>query len=210
MNRAERRERARFERAKRQREAPAECALLDRSGKVCSRVFMRQQSPIDQMRLIKAGQGFASVAEADAAGRIDLVRTFVRDRGVAGPPWIFREQEDGRDLAPHEPVVVPQIDPSLVSFDLSPWPGLREQIEELLEVFPSGELWPLEAALFAMCGMSIAKHGGLNQESTGAILEDLRDFLDRSGYGAAFDRKRIREAIATLPRLRLRYLELTK
>lgn len=205
-NRAERRA---FERARRRaHEASTGSRVLrayGRDGKVHFEVALEADTePHTQLRLIKYPPGYDGplyerVSDAEAAGRLDLVRAYLYD--PRHPPC-YREARTGRDQLPSAPV---EQEFRIPSHEQVP-EALEKLRDEVWAAFPEGEIFPTEALLLAWVVSNFRTIEDFGSRE--AFLARLTAFLDESGARQNMGDQRAFEMVARLPDLWRRWSEL--
>lgn len=192
MNRAERR-------AAGKRRGPWKIPAYDREGReVFAQYVPEDREPHDQVRVVvldgEAAKNppFKTVAEAEAAGRLDLIRCFVLDRSVT--PWRMVEQEDGRDPAPMVPVAKNFLRSTHASVMSKEVVDLAHQILALVP-----DAMPIQAFLLAFIETEF--EAGKDPDPDRVIK-----FVVDSGYATDHSPMTVLRELQTLPALRVRWM----
>lgn len=190
MNRAERR-------AAGKRSGPWKIPAYDREGnQVFAQYVPEDREPHDQVRVVvlegedAKNPPFKTVAEAEAAGRLDLVRCFVLDRSVT--PWRMVEQEDGRDPAPFVPVAK-----NFLRNTMTMSKEVVDLAHQILTLVP--DAMPVRAFLLAFIELEF--EAGKEPDA-----DRVLKFVIDSGYATDHSPMTIMREIASLPALRERWM----
>lgn len=219
MNRAERRQEARrsfdaaAERGRKRAEGSRVIRAYTRDGEVAFEYFHEAtEEPAAQIRIVEVpasytGPPIRSVPDAEAAGYVDWIRCFLYD---PTHPGCYREVPGGQDRLPH--VTAPaSVDEWVRNFTDPRDEALPNAQAEILKVFPEGEIFPLEALMLAWMRREVGAVGvleGATHEEQVAFSGRFWEMLQRTGMLEQFSVNRCKEAIARLPALRRRWLEL--
>lgn len=164
-------------------------------GSIYMHVDIENQIAPPQFRTVSfpLGDGlprFHSVQEAEAAGRMDLIRCFVLD----APACCYREAKGGADRFPHMENFAPLEvgDPA--------WAEVDELADRMRRHFGPTEIWPLESKLMAILELRLQ-----GRRSAEEIADEMRRYLKASGYGQAWPEDALNAAILRIPELQRRW-----